>query len=166
MSIGKSVAFRLGLAPTAQEQWGHAGRAPPITFSRPPGPTSTTTALHAIPFAFLFSGPQESSSPFLTQKPPGHHSWSTVFKMPKCKKLAPNHVPFSRPNLTNYLPVFCDYCDVYLTHDSMSVRKAHNSGRNHLRNVIDYYQRTSYPPIFPIPNALRRASLAPQPTES
>lgn len=86
--------------------------------------------------------------------------------MPKCKKLAPNHVPFSRPNLTNYLPVFCDYCDVYLTHDSMSVRKAHNSGRNHLRNVIDYYQRTSYPPIFPIPNALRRASLAPQPTES
>ncbi|KAG9236404.1 U1 zinc finger-domain-containing protein [Amylocarpus encephaloides] len=36
---------------------------------------------------------------------------------------------------------FCDYCDVYLTHDSMSVRKAHNSGRNHLRNVVDYYQR-------------------------
>ena len=23
----------------------------------------------------------------------------------------------------------------------MSVRKAHNNGRNHLRNVIDYYQR-------------------------
>ncbi|OQE43614.1 hypothetical protein PENCOP_c003G08418 [Penicillium coprophilum] len=36
---------------------------------------------------------------------------------------------------------FCDYCDVYLTHDSMSVRKAHNSGRNHLRNVVDYYQQ-------------------------
>jgi U1 zinc finger len=36
---------------------------------------------------------------------------------------------------------FCDYCDVYLTHDSMSVRKAHNSGRNHLRNVVEYYQR-------------------------
>lgn len=34
-----------------------------------------------------------------------------------------------------------DYCDVYLTHDSMSVRKAHNSGRNHLRNVVEYYQR-------------------------
>ncbi|KAK3196176.1 U1 small nuclear ribonucleoprotein C [Lecanicillium sp. MT-2017a] len=41
---------------------------------------------------------------------------------------------------------FCDYCDVYLTHDSMSVRKAHNSGRNHLRNVVDYYQRT--PPLL------------------
>ncbi|KAJ5769985.1 uncharacterized protein N7511_002036 [Penicillium nucicola] len=34
-----------------------------------------------------------------------------------------------------------DYCDVYLTHDSMSVRKAHNSGRNHLRNVVEYYQQ-------------------------
>jgi hypothetical protein len=40
-----------------------------------------------------------------------------------------------------------DYCDVYLTHDSMSVRKAHNSGRNHLRNVVEYYQRAS-PPCF------------------
>lgn len=36
-----------------------------------------------------------------------------------------------------------DYCDVYLTHDSMSVRKAHNSGRNHERNVLDYYQSAS-----------------------
>ncbi|CAO1626042.1 unnamed protein product [Parajaminaea phylloscopi] len=34
---------------------------------------------------------------------------------------------------------YCDYCDVYLTHDSVSVRKAHNSGRNHLQNVRDYY---------------------------
>jgi U1 small nuclear ribonucleoprotein C len=39
---------------------------------------------------------------------------------------------------------FCDYCDVYLTHDSMSVRKAHNSGRNHMRNVIDYYQQIGH----------------------
>ncbi|KAG7527694.1 hypothetical protein FFLO_06681 [Filobasidium floriforme] len=34
---------------------------------------------------------------------------------------------------------YCDYCDVFLTHDSQSVRKAHNSGRNHVQNVIDYY---------------------------
>ncbi|KAF8610079.1 zf-U1-domain-containing protein [Ceratobasidium sp. AG-I] len=34
---------------------------------------------------------------------------------------------------------YCDYCDVFLTHDSTSVRKAHNSGRNHLSNVQDYY---------------------------
>ncbi|KAJ4417241.1 U1 small nuclear ribonucleoprotein C [Gnomoniopsis sp. IMI 355080] len=39
---------------------------------------------------------------------------------------------------------FCDYCDVYLTHDSMSVRKAHNSGRNHIRNVVDYYQQIGH----------------------
>jgi hypothetical protein len=44
---------------------------------------------------------------------------------------------------------FCDYCDVYLTHDSMSVRKAHNSGRNHLRNVVDYYQREYLPSLPP-----------------
>ncbi|KAF3173618.1 hypothetical protein TWF751_005260 [Orbilia oligospora] len=34
-----------------------------------------------------------------------------------------------------------DYCDVYLTHDSISVRKAHNNGRNHIRNVVEYYQQ-------------------------
>ncbi|KAG8790333.1 hypothetical protein FRC17_008922, partial [Serendipita sp. 399] len=39
---------------------------------------------------------------------------------------------------------YCDYCDVWLTHDSAAglsnfVRKAHNSGRNHLSNVRDYY---------------------------
>ncbi|KAJ7228489.1 U1 zinc finger-domain-containing protein, partial [Mycena pura] len=34
---------------------------------------------------------------------------------------------------------YCDYCDVFLTHDSTSVRKAHNNGRNHLANVRDYY---------------------------
>ncbi|GJN87966.1 hypothetical protein Rhopal_000921-T1 [Rhodotorula paludigena] len=34
---------------------------------------------------------------------------------------------------------YCDYCDVFLTHDSASVRRAHNSGRNHLSNVRDYY---------------------------
>ncbi|KAF2458560.1 hypothetical protein BDY21DRAFT_267618, partial [Lineolata rhizophorae] len=42
------------------------------------------------------------------------------------------------------LALFCDYCDVYLTHDSMSVRKAHNNGRNHLRNVVEYYQQIGH----------------------
>jgi hypothetical protein len=35
----------------------------------------------------------------------------------------------------------------------MSVRKAHNSGRNHLRNVVEYYQRMNillYASPFPI----------------
>lgn len=36
-------------------------------------------------------------------------------------------------------PVYCDYCDVFLTHDSASVRKAHNSGKSHAQNVRDYY---------------------------
>ncbi|WVQ80124.1 hypothetical protein IAT38_002225 [Cryptococcus sp. DSM 104549] len=34
---------------------------------------------------------------------------------------------------------YCDYCDIYLTHDSMSARKAHNTGRNHIANVRDYF---------------------------
>jgi hypothetical protein len=66
--------------------------------------------------------------------------------MPKCKSSYPPKRRFHP--LTRRGPVFCDYCDVYLTHDSMSVRKAHNSGRNHLRNVVDYYQRKLS--LFPI----------------
>ncbi|KAK2593536.1 U1 small nuclear ribonucleoprotein C [Conoideocrella luteorostrata] len=60
---------------------------------------------------------------------------------------------------------FCDYCDVYLTHDSMSVRKAHNTGKNHLRNVVDYYQRTNEKilspplPISQTPKSSRDTSL-------
>ncbi|KAF2674095.1 zf-U1-domain-containing protein [Microthyrium microscopicum] len=62
-------------------------------------------------------------------------------KPSKCRNISTPHR--IRPKYTaNSLLLFCDYCDVYLTHDSMSVRKAHNSGRNHLRNVVDYYQRT------------------------
>jgi len=65
--------------------------------------------------------------------------------MPKCRFPHPLLLVAKVTSLTDTVPpsVFCDYCDVYLTHDSMSVRKAHNSGRNHLRNVVDYYQRKS-----------------------
>ncbi|KAL7671650.1 hypothetical protein ACOME3_006541 [Neoechinorhynchus agilis] len=35
---------------------------------------------------------------------------------------------------------YCDYCDTYLTHDSPSVRRTHNQGRNHKENVRKYYQ--------------------------
>ena len=34
---------------------------------------------------------------------------------------------------------FCDYCDVYLTHDSQSGRKQHNRGRKHQENVRMFY---------------------------
>ncbi|KAI0982314.1 hypothetical protein GJ496_010425 [Pomphorhynchus laevis] len=36
---------------------------------------------------------------------------------------------------------YCDYCDTYLTHDSPSVRRTHNQGRNHKENVRLYYQQ-------------------------
>ncbi|KAI9141352.1 hypothetical protein BKA69DRAFT_1022764, partial [Paraphysoderma sedebokerense] len=32
-----------------------------------------------------------------------------------------------------------DYCDIYLTHDSPSVRKAHNTGWKHIMHVKSYY---------------------------
>ena len=34
---------------------------------------------------------------------------------------------------------YCDYCDAYLTHDSASVRKQHNSGFKHKSNFKAYY---------------------------
>ncbi|KAF2744633.1 zf-U1-domain-containing protein [Sporormia fimetaria CBS 119925] len=52
-------------------------------------------------------------------------------------------VGFLSPDARSTLTTLGDYCDVYLTHDSMSVRKAHNAGRNHLRNVQAYYERAS-----------------------
>jgi len=34
---------------------------------------------------------------------------------------------------------YCDYCDVFLTHDSQAGRKQHNHGRRHQENVRQYY---------------------------
>ncbi|KAH9250775.1 hypothetical protein BASA81_011429 [Batrachochytrium salamandrivorans] len=34
---------------------------------------------------------------------------------------------------------YCDYCDIFLTHDSASVRKAHNTGWKHRMHVEHYY---------------------------
>ena len=34
---------------------------------------------------------------------------------------------------------YCYYCDVNLTHDSPAVRKLHNSGVKHRKNVLTYY---------------------------
>uniref|UniRef100_A0A8C5W5W5 U1 small nuclear ribonucleoprotein C n=1 Tax=Microcebus murinus TaxID=30608 RepID=A0A8C5W5W5_MICMU len=39
------------------------------------------------------------------------------------------------------LDFYCDYCDMYLTHDSPSARKTHCNGRKHKENVKDYYQK-------------------------
>ncbi|KAJ2506171.1 U1 small nuclear ribonucleoprotein C [Coemansia sp. RSA 1939] len=35
---------------------------------------------------------------------------------------------------------YCDYCDIFLTHDSVSVRKAHNTGWKHINQVVAYYR--------------------------
>eukprot|EP01112_Ceratiomyxa_fruticulosa_P019317 TRINITY_DN6306_c0_g1_i5.p1 TRINITY_DN6306_c0_g1~~TRINITY_DN6306_c0_g1_i5.p1 ORF type:complete len:265 (-),score=52.38 TRINITY_DN6306_c0_g1_i5:100-894(-) len=35
---------------------------------------------------------------------------------------------------------YCDYCDIFLTHDSPSVRKSHNEGFKHKSAVRTYYQ--------------------------
>ncbi|KAI6183100.1 U1 small nuclear ribonucleoprotein C [Aphelenchoides bicaudatus] len=35
---------------------------------------------------------------------------------------------------------YCDYCDVFLTHDSPSVRKVHNNGKKHREMVYVYYR--------------------------
>ncbi|KAJ1943914.1 U1 small nuclear ribonucleoprotein C [Linderina pennispora] len=35
---------------------------------------------------------------------------------------------------------YCDYCDIFLTHDSPSVRKAHNTGWKHINQVAAYYR--------------------------
>lgn len=73
--------------------------------------------------------------------------------MPKCKCspkyslihcLSQHAIALRLTSFSSSSPVFCDYCDVYLTHDSMSVRKAHNTGRNHIRNVVDYYQQIGH----------------------
>ncbi|KAF8370882.1 hypothetical protein PRIPAC_77311 [Pristionchus pacificus] len=36
---------------------------------------------------------------------------------------------------------YCDYCDTFLTHDSPSVRKTHNTGRKHKEMVRMFYQK-------------------------
>mmetsp|Transcript_21018 Transcript_21018/g.33230 ORF Transcript_21018/g.33230 Transcript_21018/m.33230 type:complete len:372 (-) Transcript_21018:125-1240(-) len=36
---------------------------------------------------------------------------------------------------------YCDYCDIYLTHDNRDGRKQHCMGRKHLENVYAYYNQ-------------------------
>mmetsp|Transcript_71383 Transcript_71383/g.87582 ORF Transcript_71383/g.87582 Transcript_71383/m.87582 type:complete len:173 (-) Transcript_71383:547-1065(-) len=43
---------------------------------------------------------------------------------------------------------YCDYCDVYLTHDSFSGRKQHMIGRKHQDNVRQYYMQFLKPGVL------------------
>lgn len=36
---------------------------------------------------------------------------------------------------------YCDYCKSYLTHDTMSVRKSHLMGKNHIKYYCNYYEQ-------------------------
>ncbi|KAF1768361.1 hypothetical protein GCK72_000173 [Caenorhabditis remanei] len=36
---------------------------------------------------------------------------------------------------------YCDYCDAFLTHDSLKGRKTHNEGRKHKDAVRGFYQK-------------------------
>lgn len=36
---------------------------------------------------------------------------------------------------------YCDYCKSYLTHDTMSVRKSHLIGKNHVKYYCNYYEQ-------------------------
>lgn len=53
---------------------------------------------------------------------------------------------------------FCDYCNIYLTHNSLNARRTHNAGLKHKANVRTYYaqflETASIHPIFgfKIPN--------------
>src|SRR5271154_5744524 len=66
---------------------------------------------------------------------------------------------------------YCDYCHCYLTydpppkkksplltsrHDSASVRKAHNLGRNHIQKVREYYDSLGYDKTQSVINALQQ----------
>ncbi len=44
---------------------------------------------------------------------------------------------------------FCDYCNVYLAHDSASARKTHNKGYKHKANVAQWYAQYAEPTTTP-----------------
>ncbi|KAI8077839.1 U1 zinc finger-domain-containing protein [Halteromyces radiatus] len=52
---------------------------------------------------------------------------------------------------------YCEYCDVFLTHDSPSVRKGHNAGKNHILNVRQYYEEIGHDKAQAIINEITRA---------
>lgn len=35
---------------------------------------------------------------------------------------------------------YCDYCKSYLTHDTMSVRRSHLAGKNHIRLYCNHFE--------------------------
>ena len=54
----------------------------------------------------------------------------------------------SKAQQLNMPRFYCDYCDVYLTHDSFSGRKQHMIGRKHQDNVRQYYMQFLKPGVL------------------
>ncbi|KAJ1768890.1 U1 small nuclear ribonucleoprotein C [Coemansia sp. RSA 1813] len=52
---------------------------------------------------------------------------------------------------------YCDYCDIFLTHDSVSVRKAHNTGWKHINQVIAYYREVDAEKMQDVANRIAQA---------
>jgi hypothetical protein len=63
--------------------------------------------------------------------------------------------PFSRGALVDNIGCVTDYCDIFLTHDSPAVRKAHNTGWKHTMHVSSYYKGTAPLPFFSLLPATR-----------
>ncbi|MES1918208.1 hypothetical protein MHBO_000212 [Bonamia ostreae] len=56
---------------------------------------------------------------------------------------------------------YCEYCDIFLTHDSTGGRKQHMHGRKHYDNVRQYYSR--YLPQTSFPNIVSPFMMGPGP---
>ncbi|KAJ2394121.1 U1 small nuclear ribonucleoprotein C [Coemansia sp. RSA 2559] len=52
---------------------------------------------------------------------------------------------------------YCDYCDIFLTHDSVSVRKAHNTGWKHINQVVAYYREVDGEKMQEVVNRIAEA---------
>ncbi|KAJ2560023.1 U1 small nuclear ribonucleoprotein C [Coemansia sp. RSA 1933] len=52
---------------------------------------------------------------------------------------------------------YCDYCDIFLTHDSVSVRKAHNTGWKHINQVVVYYRDVDSDKMQEVANSIAAA---------
>ena len=52
---------------------------------------------------------------------------------------------------------YCDYCDIFLTHDSSSVRRSHNQGWKHRMHVENYYASLPQDVVLAVIKAITRA---------
>ena len=52
---------------------------------------------------------------------------------------------------------YCDYCDIFLTHDSINVRKAHNAGWKHRMQVQNYFSALGQDQVQDVLNQIEKA---------